>query len=154
MMRQLLIIAHTPSANTQQLANAVLRGATHPDISQVYSRCLTPLQTQPEDLLKSDAVILGTTENFGTMAGLIKDVFDRCYYPCLEKTQGLPCALYIRAGLDGQGTDQAIRRIVTGLKWKWVQPTLLLKGPWQAEFVTSAETLGQSMAAGLETGIF
>ena len=90
--KQLLIIAHAPSANTQQLRDAVVKGATHPEIENIQVKVLAPLETQPEDILAANAIIIGTTENFGYMAGLVKDVFDRCYYPCLEHTEGLPFA--------------------------------------------------------------
>lgn len=152
--KQLLIVAHAPSANTRQLAEAVMRGAQHPDIEGVQARWIAPLEATPEDVLSADAIILGTTENLGYMSGALKDFFDRCYYPVLEKKQGLPCALYIRAGLDGTGTRRAVQSIVTGLRWNWTQDPVTFKGDWQDAFLPQAEELGLYMAAGLESGIF
>ena len=152
--KKLLIIAHAPSANTQQLRDAVLKGATHIDIDNVAVVMRAPLDTQPADIIAADAIILGTTENFGYMAGLVKDVFDRCFYPCLEHTEGMPFAFYVRAGLDGTGTCTAIKSITKGLRWKLVQEPLLYKGSWDEAFLAQCEELGMSMAAGLEAGVF
>lgn len=152
--KKLLMVAHAPSANTRQLAEAVLRGAQHPDIENVEAHWISPLETTPEDVLSADGIILGTTENLGYMSGALKDFFDRCYYPVLEEKQGLPCALYIRAGLDGTGTRRAVETIVTGLRWTWAQDPVTFKGEWRNDFVTEAEELGLYMAAGLDSGIF
>lgn len=152
--KQLLIVAHAPSPNTQALVEALLKGSKHPDIEGVTSRWVAPLEATPDDVLAADGIILGTTENLGYMSGALKDFFDRCYYPVLEKKQGLPCALYIRAGLDGTGTRRAVESIVTGLRWNWVQEPLTLKGKWQSEFLEAVEELGLTMAAGLENGVF
>ena len=152
--KQLLLVAHAPSDNTLALVEAVLRGARHPDIEQVKVTWKKPLETVPEDVLAADAIILGTTENLGYMSGALKDFFDRCYYPVLERKQGLPCALYIRAGLDGTGTRRAVESIVTGLRWTWVQDPLTFKGDWQPNFLEQAEELGLTVAAGLDAGIF
>ena len=152
--KQLLIVAHAPSDNTHKLVQAVLKGAGHKDIDTVAAVWKPPLETQPDDVLKADAIILGTTENLGYMSGALKDFFDRCYYPVLEQKQGLPCALYVRAGHDGTGTLRAIKTIVTGLRWQWVQDPLLLKGDWQDDFLAQAEELGLYMAAGLDAQVF
>lgn len=152
--KKLLIIAHAPSENTKRMLEAVASGASHPEITGVEVRWLAPLETQPEDIIAADAVIFGTTENFGYMAGLIKDVFDRCYYPCLEHTEGLPFAFYVRAGLDGTGTIRAIESITQGLRWTLVQAPLLCKGTWDEAFLEQCEELGMSIAAGLDAGIF
>ena len=152
--KHLLIIAHVPSPNTTALRDAVLRGATSEEIEGVEARALTPFETQPDDVLWADALILGTTENLGYMSGALKDFFDRCYYPVIEETEGLPFACYIRAGLDGTGTKRAIESITGGLKWKPVQEIMICHGEWDEAFIDQCEELGMAMAAGLEAGIF
>ena len=154
MKKRLLIVAHAPSPNTRKLAEACLRGARHGDIENVEAIHIPPLEAGPDDVMKADAIILGTTENLGYMSGALKDFFDRTYYAVIEEKQGLPCALYIRAGLDGTGTRRAIESIVTGLRWNWVQEPLTCKGEWQDGFVDQVQELGLYMAAGLEGGIF
>lgn len=152
--KQLLVVAHVPSPNTELLLEAVVRGATSQDIDGVNVRHVPPLQAGPEDVLKADGIILGTTENFGYMSGALKDFFDRIYYPCLEKTQALPYALYIKAGMDGTGTRIAVEKITAGLRWRAVQDTLICRGKFQQSFVEKCEELGMTMAAGLEAGIY
>ncbi|RBW50165.1 flavodoxin family protein [Marinobacter sp. F3R11] len=151
--KKLLIVAHAPSPNTLTLRNAVAQGAGHEDIENVEVTVLAPLDAGPDDVLACDAIILGTTENLGYMSGALKDFFDRSYYPCLEKTQGLPFAYYIRAGHDGTGTRRAIESITTGLKWRLVQEPLIYRGEFQEEFVDQCEKLGLSMAASLDVGV-
>lgn len=152
--RQLLIVAHAPSPNTRKLVDAVLRGARHEDIENVETRWLPPLEAGPDDVRRADGIVLGTTENLGYMSGALKDFFDRSYYPVLEEKQGLPCAVYIRAGHDGTGTRRALESILTGLRWRLVQDILLCRGDWQDSFVEQCEELGLAMAAGLDAGIY
>ena len=153
MPKRLLIVAHAPSPNTLTLREAAERGACHPDIEGVEVIVKAPLEAGPEDVQACDAILLGTTENLGYMSGALKDFFDRSYYPVLEEKQGLPCALYIRAGRDGTGTHRAVEGIITGLRWKWVQEPLTLRGEWQEAFVDQVEELAMAMAAGLEAGV-
>ncbi len=152
--KRLLIVAHAPSDNTRALLDAVLRGARHPDVAGVTVRHVAPLEAGPDDVLAADAVILGTTENLGYMSGALKDFFDRSYYPILEKTQGLPYALYIRAGHDGTGTRRGVETIATGLRWRTVREPLICRGAFQDGFIAECEELGTLMAAGLEAGVF
>jgi hypothetical protein len=152
--RRLLVVAHVPSPNTARLRDAVLRGARAPEIGNVEVVDKRPLEAGPEDVLAAQAILLGTTENLGYMSGALKDFFDRIYYPCLERTQGLPYALYIRAGHDGTGTRRAVESIATGLRWRAVREPLICRGAFREEFVGQCEELGMFMAAGLEAGIF
>ncbi len=152
--KQLLIVAHAPSPNTRVLRDAVVRGARHPDVEAVDVKVLAPLDAGPDDVLACDALILGTTENLGYMSGALKDFFDRSYYPCLERTQGLPFAFYIRAGHDGTGTHRAIESITTGLRWRLVAEPVLCRGDYQPDFESQCEELGLTMAASLDAGLF
>ena len=152
--KRLLIVAHAPSPNTLALREAALRGAEDPAIEGVEVLVKPPLEAGPEDLLPAEALLLGTTENLGYMAGAMKDFFDRSYYPCLEVKQGLPFALYIRAGHDGTGTRRAIQSITGGLKWRLVQDPLVLRGTWQKSFANEVEELSKALSAGLELGLF
>ena len=153
-MKRLLIVAHSPSINTCVLSEAVQRGAEHEDIESVTCIVKTPFDAGPTDILDCDGIVLGTTENLGTMSGALKDFFDSSYYGVLEEKQGLPCALYIRAGHDGTGTRRAVESIVTGLRWRWVQDPLIFRGEWQEAFISQAEELGMTLAAGLDNGLF
>jgi len=152
--KHLLIVCNTPSNNTQALANAALAGAHHESIENTRVTLKTPLEANSDDVLKADGILIGTTENFGYMSGLIKDFFERIYYPCLEQTQGKPYALYIRAGNDGLGTKTGVEKIITGMRWKAVQPALILQGDFQDQFVEQVTELGQLMAAGIDNDIF
>ncbi len=152
--KRLLVIAHAPSPNTRSMREALLEGARAPGIEEVETRALNPFETQPDDVLAASGVILLTPENLGYMSGAMKDFFDRCYYPCLERTQGLPYALCIRAGSDGTGTRRGVETIVTGLRWRAVQEPLTCRGDWRPEFIGQCRELGALMAAGLDAGVF
>ncbi len=154
MTKKLLIVAHAPSSNTLAMRDAVVSGAQHGDITGVEVTLRTPFEATADDVLNANGLILGTTENLGYMSGALKDFFDRIYYPCLEETQGMPFCYYIRAGHDGTGTNQAIKSITTGLKWRPVQEPLICKGGYSVDFIDNCSELGMAMSVGLEAGIF
>ena len=154
--KRLLIIAHTPSANTTLLAEGLLTGAQDPAIANVEALFKSPFDCDVEDVLSSDALILFTTENFGYMSGALKDFFERVYYPCLGdalRNEAKPYALLIRAGLDGTGTDIAVHKIVSGLKWREVQQTIICKGEHNAGFIDQCRELGLTIAASLDADL-
>ena len=107
-----------------------------------------------EDVLSCDGLLLATTENIGYMAGLTKDLFDRCYNEWMGTTDGLPAAVYIRAGLDGTATSRAISQIAAGLNWRLIRPPLILRGDYTQQFEEDVAELGGAFSAGLETGVF
>ena len=107
-----------------------------------------------EDLLGCHGLVVGTPENFGTMAGMVKDFFDRTYYPAEGKTVGLPYALFVSAGNDGTGAAAQIDRIATGYGWKRVAEPLIARHEVTAADLAACEDLGEAMASGVALGIF
>ena len=136
------------------MADAVVRGASHPDIEGVELRVLDALDASPDDVLWADGLILGTPENFGYMSGAMKYFLDRIYYPCEDRVAGMPYALFVRAGTDGTGAISSMTRILTGLSVKQVQDPVLIAGDFDETRLAECEELGMTMAAGLESGVF
>ncbi|MEL7310842.1 MAG: flavodoxin family protein [Pseudomonadota bacterium] len=152
-MKRLLIVHHAPSGNTRKLLDASL-GAIKAIDAELRVTAHDSLEADAEAVRECDGLLLATTENFGAMAGRTKDFFERIYYPLGQSMAGLPAACYIRAGEDGTGSRLGIDRIVTGLRWRWIQPPLVLKGPWELGMVSSVEELAGTLAAGLSADIF
>ena len=154
MAKKLLIVYHTQSGTTSRMADAVIRGASSEDVDGVEVRVKSALDADAEDLLWADGFILGTPENFGYMSGAMKYFLDRVYYACENKVNGIPYALFIRAGNDGTGAISSLRRILTGLAVREVQEPVLIAGDFDESRLADCEELGLTMAAGLEAGIF
>ena len=152
-MKPLLIISHTPSENTISLAEAAYAGALAYAEGRPIQR-MRPTEIEAEMILGAAGIIIGTTENISAMAGLTKDMFDRCYDAWLDNSAGLPVGIYIRAGLDGTATNRQLTAISGALNWKLIQPPVILHGTWQDQFTSEVETLAGAMAAGLDAGIF
>lgn len=153
-MKRLLIVYHTQSGSTSRMADAVVRGAKHPDVDGVEIIVREALDATAEDLLACDGFILGTPENFAYMSGAMKTFLDRVYYECEGKIGGLPFALFVRAGNDGSGAISSMRRILTGLSVREVQEPVLIAGEFDDARLADCEELGLTMAAGIEADIF
>jgi multimeric flavodoxin WrbA len=154
MPQHLLIVYHTQSGTTSRMATAVIAGATSSDISDVEVRAKSALDADADDLLWADGFILGTPENFGYMSGAMKYFLDRVYYPCENKINGRPYALFVRAGNDGSGAISSMRRILSGLAVREVQEPVLFVGDFEESRLAECEELGLTLAAGLEAGVF
>ena len=152
--KHLLIVHHSQSGTTSQMAEAVIRGARSPEVGNVEVRTRTALEATAADLLWCDAFILGTPENFGYMSGAMKYFLDRSYYECLDRIDGRPYALFVRAGNDGTGAIESLQRILKGLAVREVQDPVLIAGEFDATRLVECEELGMTMAAGLEAGVF
>ncbi len=151
--KSLLVVSHCPSPNTIALRESLLEAIAEQALENISVTSLSPFDTQPEHVIAADAIILGTTENLGYMSGALKDFFDRCYYPVLEKKQGLPFTFWVRAGHDGTGTCRAIKSITTGLRWRLIQEPLVCKGEFQEAFKEQLAELGLTIAVSLDAGM-
>lgn len=152
--KTLLIVYHSQSGSTSRMAEAVIRGASSPEIDGIEVWVRPALEATSEDLLGCDGFILGTPENFGYMSGAMKYFLDRVYYDCIDKIDAKAYALFVRAGNDGTGAISSVERILAGLKVREVQTPLLMAGEFDESRLAECEELGMTMAAGLEAGLF
>ncbi len=152
--KHLLIVYHSQSGTTSRMAEAVVRGAENTDIGNVEVRLRDALDATSDDLKWANGFILGTPENFGYMSGALKVFLDRVYYDCIDQIDGMPYALFVRAGNDGNGAITSVTRILRGLSVRQVQETVLIAGKFDESRLGDCETLGMAMAVGLEAGIF
>lgn len=153
-MQTVLVVCHCPSSSVTTLRDHVAAGAREGCGADHRVRVLSPFDTQPDDVLESAGLILGTTENFGYMNGALKDFFERIYYPCLDQTRGRPYALFVKAGQDGIGARDSVQRIVTGLGWCDVAAPLIMTGKLDEAWLAHCHELGMTLTAGLDAGVF
>ena len=149
-----LMIAQAPSDNTKALAAAALaslRAYSAPTTSVIAK---APLEVSATDLDRCDGLLLGTLENIGALSGLSKDMFDRCYNDWLGRYQGLPVAIYIRAGLDGTATSRTLQSYAKALSWRLIQDPLILQGTYRNSFTDEVASLAGQLSAGVEAGIY
>lgn len=162
--KTLLIVYHTMTGGTQQMAQAAADAARAQ--SGVNVRLQRADATIPDDVLAADAYLFATPENLAAMSGLMKDFFDRCYYAALDHVNGRPYAAMICAGSDGQNALRQIERIATGWRLKAVAQGLIVCTHAQTtERILAPKTiapddlarcaeLGEGLAAGLALGVF
>jgi len=163
-MKRLLIVWHSHTGGAQQMAQAAARAADAEPGVEVLLR--HAVQAQPDDLLAADGYLFVTPENLATMAGLLKDFFDRVYYAALDRINGRPYAALICAGSDGSGAARQIARIANGLRLREIAPPLIVITHAQTpEAIVAPKTIsaseldrcaevGAALAAGLAAGVF
>lgn len=163
-MKTLLIVYHSLTGGTRQMAEEAARAACGQEGVDV--RLLRASEAGPEDLLAAEGYIFAAPENLAAMAGIMKDFFDRCYYPVLDRLNGRPYAVMICAGSDGQNALRQIDRIATGWRLKSVASGLIVCTDAQTpdrilapktigpDDLARCAELGEGLAAGLGAGIF
>lgn len=152
-MSRLLLVYHSKNGHTAALARAAATGARSEEV-ETEVRVKLAGEATADDVLWCTALLLGTSENFGYMGSGLKSFFDRVYYPLEGRVQGLPYALFISAGNDGEGALRTTRRIVRGFPFKEVHDPVICRGEISREALDACEELGLFMAAGAEANIF
>ena len=163
-MKTLLIVYHSMTGGTAQMAQAAADGAAAE--GSVVVRLLRAPDAGPEDVLGADGYVFATPENLASMAGLMKDFFDRCYYAALDRINGRPYAALVCAGSDGSNAVRQIERIATGWRLKAVAPSLIVCTHAQTpeeilrpkqigtEDLQRCAEIGAGLAAGLGLGVY
>lgn len=148
-MRRLLIIHHTPSPHCQEMLEAVLAGATDPDIEGVEVVRRPALTCSPTDALEADGYLIGSPANLGYLSGAVKHAFDQLYYPCLDATRGRPFGLWLHGNEGTEGAERAVDSITTGLGWSKVANYVVVSGKPSKADLEACWNLGATVAATL-----
>ncbi len=150
--KNILVIYHSQGGTMKLMANRFANGAAKEENVTVTLKKAGDATL--DDLLNCSAIAIGSPEYFGTMAGMIKDFFDRTYEKAKDKTIGLPFVLFVCAGNDGRGAIGQIERLAAGYRWQKVQEHMRVVGPPTEQNLADLEELGQTLAAGIDFGIF
>jgi multimeric flavodoxin WrbA len=163
-MKNLLIVFHSMTGGSRQMAEAASCGASAE--SAVEVRLRHAAQAKAQDVLEADGYVFVTPENLASMSGVMKDFFDRTYYAALERISGRPYATLVCAGSDGTNAVRQIERICTGWRLKAVcEPIIVCTHAQTPEAILAPKTIavddlrrceetGAAVAAGLALGVF
>ena len=156
----LLIAWHSRTGGSRALAEAAAAGGGS------ASRLVAAADVTPEMLLAAGAYLFIGPENLAALSGAMKEMFDRCYYPCLGRIEGRPYATIICAGSDGENAQRQLDRIATGWRLKRVADPMIVNTDAQTpeailarktiaqDRLAEARDLGAALAEGLAAGIF
>lgn len=155
----LLIVWHSRTGGSEALARAAAEGAG-------TARLVAADDVTAEALQAAGGYLFVGPENLAALSGAMKEMFDRCYYPCLGRIEGRPYATIICAGSDGENAQRQLDRIATGWRLKRVADPLIVNTAAQtpeailapktipADRLAEARDLGAALAEGLAAGIF
>lgn len=156
--RTLLVVWHSRTGASEKMARAAARHAS--------ARLVRARDVKSEDLLNAFAYLFVCPENLASMSGEMKEMFDRNYYAVLGKLEGRPYASIISAGSDGEGAQRQLDRIATGWRLKRVAERMIVNFSAQTaeeiwkpkelepKIKVKCEELGQSIAEGIDLGVF
>jgi multimeric flavodoxin WrbA len=145
----LLIVHHTPSPHCQEMFEAVVAGATDPEIAGVEVVRRPALTVSAVEMLEADGYLLGTPANLGYISGALKHAFDCAYYQLLDSTRGRRFGLYLHGNEGTEGAERAVDTITTGLGWVKGAETVVVSGKPSKGDVDACWNLGATIAATL-----
>lgn len=156
----LLIVWHSRTGGSEALARAAAEGAGAP------GRLVRAEDVTSDLLIAAGGYLFVGPENLAALSGAMKEMFDRCYYPCLGRIEGRPYATIICAGSDGENAQRQLDRIATGWRLKRVAEGVIVNTAAQTpeailapktiakDRLAEARDLGAALAEGLAAGIF
>lgn len=159
-MKTLLIVFHSQSGIAQQLALACYKAALDmlPETEQVDVRMRRCLDADIDDILSASLILFIAPENFAAIAGGMKDLLDRIFYPAERAgLQALPYALIVAAGNDGSHCVRQLDKVLLGLNAKSVQAPSIVYAKNETiafEDEKHCQTLAQTLLIGLDVGLY
>ena len=149
MSRTLLVVHHTPSPHCHEMLEAVVAGATDPEIEGVEVIRRAALTVSPVEMLEADGYVLGSPVNLGYLSGALKHAFDQSYYQLLDTSRGRPFGVWLHGNEGTEGAERALAGITGGLGWERAADSVIVSGKPNKVDLESCWNLGATVAAQL-----
>ena len=144
-MAKVLIVYHSHTGNTEEMAKAVSEGAK--SVAGVETTLKKAREANADDLLGCDAVGFGSPNCFGYMSGGLKDFFDRILGGARGKVNEKPYIAFSSAGRGGKEAIESIDKICTVFKMKQIGEGVVATGKPTPEILAECQELGKKLAA-------
>lgn len=116
-MLKISIIYYSRTGNTELMAKAVKEGAESAGAEAFLKKAE---KASAEDVLNYDAVVFGSPNHFGYMAGAIQTVLEDCFVELKDEDAVKPYAVFASAGTrGGKVVIDNIERICDGFGQKF-----------------------------------
>lgn len=143
-MAKVLIVYHSITGNTEEMARAVAEGAKSVAGTKVTLK--KAADANADDLLSCDVAIFGTSTNFGYISGGLKDFFDRTLTQCQNKTTDKPYCAFTSSGMGKKRALEVIDGLAIAYKMKKADDGIIAQGKATPETMESLRQLGKKMA--------
>jgi multimeric flavodoxin WrbA len=145
MSKKVVVIFHSQTGNTEEMARAVAEGATYVPGTQVALK--KAAEATLDDLLDCDVVAFGSAEYFGYMAGVLKDFFDRNLARSAGKAAGKGYAAFGSTGMGGTRALESIDLCAAAFQLTKAADGVIATGKPTPEVLQQCRDLGQKLAS-------
>jgi len=128
-MPTVLIVYHSKTGNTEEMAKAVAEGAASTGVKVIRKKVQ---KTTLRDLLEADGIILGSPTYYGTMAAEIKAFIDRSV-KLHGKLEGKVGGAFASGGGLGGGVETTVLDLTKSLL---IHGMIVQGDPWGSHYGT------------------
>lgn len=143
-MAKVLIVYHSQTGNTEEMARAVAEGARSVAGTDVVLK--QAFDANADDLIGCDAVAFGTSTNFAYISGGLKDFFDRSLIQCQDKTTDTPYCTFTSSGMGKRKALDILDGICSAFKLKKADEGIMAPGKATPEILAELRQMGKKLA--------
>ena len=88
----------------------------------------TASEAEADDLISCEAICFGTYDYFGYMAGMLKDFFDRTFYPTQGQVDDKMYGMFVTQDGRGFEASESIKEMCRSFKFNQIAEVLLVRG--------------------------
>ena len=147
MKKKVLIVYHSIGGNTDAAAQAVAEGVR--SVEGVDTTVKRANDASIDDLKTCNAICVGTPDYFSYMAGMLKDFFDRTFYPTQGQVDDKVCGVFVTHGGGGRAAE-SVEKICQSFRFRPIGDTVLVKGKPDANAEIKLRELGSNVAKAIQ----